>query len=262
MNIHKIILVLICISVCGCSDGAEKSSSSASSVDTDKLMEQHDAITKKGILADFVESISDGKYDQAFMMLHPKLSKAGTKERFVQDWQSITNQLLPGLAPEPTGSFSGRSPQGPYTQATYRLESNWRSTASLDLVSMQVDGKTKVVKIHIRMPSSDALPEKIASHANSFAEAMLKEDYKTVQNLFSKSTGQQYTPAILGRIKPLLGDSKESTVQSYYRLCANSVWYDVVLFQQPNSPAQHLELIMQNNAMKTEIVSLTFKGRM
>ncbi len=258
MNIHKTLLILACLSICGCSDSPKESATPG----MEQFMEQLNSEAKNGILGEFADSISRGEYEHALTLFHPKLSEAWTKERFAKDWQGISSQLSSGLALEPMGSFAGNSAQGPYKQATYRLEKSWSSTTSLELTSLQVEGQSRIVKVDIRMPRLEELPPNAAALADSFAESMLKKDFNAVLGLFSESSASQYNPKVLEKLGAMLGDSKASTTRSFYRLCANSVWYDVVLLQPQGDPAQHLELITQSTDTKTEILSITFKGRM
>ena len=180
MKKYRYFLTFIYFSILGCSDHSPEPTLSVAGADADSVMQKHVEITQIGIHAEFINAITKNKHDQAFSMLYPKLSEAWTKERFALDWNNIKKQLPSGWNPEATGSFSGNSPQGLYEQATFRLESNWDSIASLDLISMKIEGKNNIVKIHIRIPRVDDAPIAVVSLTNDFIEAMLAENYETV----------------------------------------------------------------------------------
>ncbi|MDF7800649.1 hypothetical protein P4C99_14320 [Pontiellaceae bacterium B1224] len=259
MKMHQCLPALLCIVMCSCSDRPAKS---VPINDPDAASRKHEQITRQSILFDFVQAISSNHYDVAFAMLHPKLAEAWTSARFSNDWKSLKARRPSKWNATATESFSGTSPQGPYEQAVYRLGSDPRSSPSLELVSMLAEGKSCVVKVYIRLPESDQIPALVSAQTSAFISAMLQEDYRSVQALFSESGKAQYTAAILERIRPFLGDTPDHTATTYYRLLANSVWYEVIMLRPPNDPATHLELIMQYSDSSVEIVSLNFKGRM
>lgn len=220
------------------------------------------AKTRKEILAHFVNAISRQEYDGALSLLHPKMSEAWTREGFARDWNSIRRQLSGDWNPELTGTFTGQSPQGPYEQVSYRLVSDWRSIASVDLTAMLIGGEPKIVQIHARVPVNGTPSKEANARIEGFVEAMLREDYSAVQAMFAPERRQQYPPDMLARIRPILGNSQKSTSLLHYRLNANIVWYDAVRLSSPNDPATFLDVIMEAGPNGGQIVSLSFKGRL
>lgn len=218
--------------------------------------------TRKTILTDFMSAISVQKYESALSMLLPKFSEAWTLEGFTRDWNEIRNQASSDWQPEIIGTFTGQSPQGPYEQVTYRLVSNWRSVSSLDLISSDVDGEPRIVRIHIRVPYSGNRPRRVEAQTDSFIASMLREEYGEVQTMFAPAVRQRFSPAALAQLKPILGNSPKSTSRSYYRFLANTVWYDTVRLSPLDDPATHLELVMESGTDPVVIASLSFKGRL
>lgn len=260
MNRKNYGLIFLSILSFGCSERPDKSAPALT--DAEEVRLKHEQITQQSILADFVEAIAEDRYESAFASLHPTRSTAWTLARFSRDWKNIKALLPSEWKAEATESFSGRSPQGPYEQAVFRLGPDPKASASLELTSMRVDGKSRIVKIYVRLPPSTDIPEPLAAHGDAFVTAMLQNNFPMAQTLFSESAKIQYPSAVLSRIRPFLGENQESTEMFFYRLLANAVWYDVILLKQINDPASHLELILSGDDSGIEIVSLNFKGRM
>jgi len=261
MKKYIVFATILALSLAGCSDDASDSGPSGPS-DTQEVMRRHEQITEESIVADFIKAISADEYNRAFGLLHPKLSQAWTQERFGQDWQDIKKQISDRWKPEPTGSMSGQSPQGPYEQAAYQLDSNWRSVSSLEVTSMPVDGQTKIVNIVIRVPHLSEPPDAVQALVKEFVNAMVAKDFNSVSGMFSASSKAKYSPDILRQLSPILGDSADATSQTHYRICANTVWYDAVRLIPVNDPATFLELVASTDADSAEILALSFKGRM
>ena len=80
----------------------------------------------KDILSDFMDFVSQEKYEKAFALILPKLQEAWTLKRFSQDWKN-TREKVKKWKPERVGFLSGASLLGPYFQAVYELDSNWDS---------------------------------------------------------------------------------------------------------------------------------------
>lgn len=220
------------------------------------------ATTRKEILTSFVDAISRQEYDGALSLLHPKMSEAWTRKGFARDWAAIRRQLSGDWHPKLTSTFTGQSPQGPYEQVSYRLVSDWRSIASVDLTAMSIGGEPKIVQIHTRVPVTGAPSQAAEARIEKFVEAMLREDYSAVQLMFAPERRQQYPPGMLARIRPILGDSQRSTSKLHYRLNVNIVWYDAVRLASPNDPASFLDVIMEAESDRSQIISLSFKGRL
>lgn len=209
----------------------------------------------------FVHAISTRDYEPALAMLHPKLSRAWTLARFSRDWTDIMDQAADDWSPEITNTFTGASPQGVYRQATFRLVSDWRSVASVDLVSMKIDGEPRIVRIHIRVPYQDGPPRAAADRADAFIAAMQREDYDAAHVMLAAPLRPQYTPPVLAGLKPILEPSPQGPRKSHYRLSANTVWYDAVRIGAPGDPMTFLEFVMDSTADPVQIVSLSFRGR-
>lgn len=209
----------------------------------------------------FVRAISDQQYESALAMLHPKLSREWTLARFTRDWAEIADQAASDWHPEMTGTFTGNSPRGVYHQATFRLVSDWQSITSVDLISMNVEGEPRIVRIHIRVPYRGAPPKNVAAVTDAFVASMLRGEYGIVRGMFEATLRQNYTPPVLGQLRPILGTSPESTSRSHYRLNANTVWYDAVRLAPPNDPMTFLELVMDSTATPVRIVSISSRGR-
>ena len=244
----------VLLSSCSERDGGAEPSAAAA-------MRKLEEITKRGILADFVKAISEDEDDKAIALLHPTLAEAWTKERFSHDWKGVRKQLGGGWQPTAMGSFSGSSPFGPYLQATYRLASDCRSLASLDLTSMQADGKPAIVKIEMRVPYAGNAPAEVNGLTDRFLAAMLKEDYAAAGEMLSDSARASYPREMFAQIRPTLGKSPQSTSRNLYRLCANTVWYDAVRLTPTDDPACFLEIVVSHGQGRGEIVFLAFKAR-
>lgn len=209
----------------------------------------------------FVSAISDRQYESALAMLHPKLSREWTLARFTSDWAEIADQAASDWHPEMTGTFTGNSPRGVYQQATFRLVSDWQSVTSVDLISMNVEGEPRIVRIHIRVPYRGAPPKNVAAAADAFVESMLRGEYGIVRGMFETTLRQNYTPSVLAQLRPILGTSPQSASRSHYRLNANTVWYDAVRLAPPDDPMTFLELVMDSTATPVRIVSMSIRGR-
>jgi hypothetical protein len=262
MKRYAILAGMIGLALSGCSERDSDSTQGVLNADTREVMRRHQEITQEGILADFVEAISVGDYDLAFGMLHPKLSEAWTLQRFAQDWEDIKKHISDGWKPEAAGSTSGSSLQGAYEQATYRLDSNWQSVSSLDLVSRETDGQPRIVRIQIRVPHSGGSSKTAQARTNEFVGAMLRQEFESARGMLSSTCEARYPPEVLGQIAPILGDSIEATSQEHYRICANTVWYDAVRLTPRDDPATFLELVISTDTNPARIVGLSFKGRL
>lgn len=225
------------------------------------VMQKHAEVTQAGVIADFVRALTAEHYEAAAAQLHPRLTEAWTVARFTQDWRDIRAQAGEKWGPEAMGTYSGISTQGAYDQATYRLLSDWRSLASVELVSMEVEGTKRIVKVHIRVPYRDAPPPVVASTTNAFVAALLRGDTGAAQELITPAQRSKYPADLLNYIRPLLGEVTESTTKTPYRFGANSVWYDAVRLTRPENPASFLELAMTRKNGLAQIVYLSFKGR-
>ena len=261
MKKHTILAAILILSLSSCSDDAPKSKPVVPS-DTQELMRRHKEITQHSALADFISAISSDDYQLAFNMLHSKLSKAWTIERFTQDWKDIKKQISNRWKPEPTGSMSGQSPQGSYEQAAYRLDSNGDSISSVELISMETDDHARIVSITIRVPYQNGTPDYVQVLTKEFIDSMIAQDFEAVSGMFSSSSKAKYPPEILRQLSHILGDSSKAISQDHYRICANTVWYDAVSLIPTNDPATFLEIILSKDAERANIVALSFKGRM
>jgi len=262
MRTYAAFACVLLLTLCGCSGSGSETETADPLSDAQALEQRHEQITQQGILATFVNAISSGDHELAFSLLHPKVAEAWTQERFAQDWGDIRNQLSDNWKPEATSSVTGQSPNGQYEQATYGLDSRWRSISSVDLVSMQVDGQPKIVRICIRIPHPASPPEPVHERTEAFITAVLREDYGAAHNMLTPSGRKRFPQAILPRLRPILGDSLENTTAAHYRICAESMWADAVLLTSKNDPATHLELVMTSGPAGTQIDFMAFKSRL
>ncbi len=246
----------------GCSDSSSESNSKISEAEKKALTKTHDKITKDSILSDFINRISENDFDDALLLLHPKLKDAWTTDRFAKDWKNIREQLSEMWGLEATGSFSGNSPQGPYEQATYRLSSDWRSLSSVDLVSMKNEGQEYIVRVHVRVPYTENPPKSVTETVDQLTNLIFNEKYKEAEELMTPNCKQQFPAEIIKQLRPVLGNDKTKIEKNYYRLCANSVWYDAVRLNQNGDGFTFLEFILLSENNKSKVAKLTFRGKM
>ena len=246
----------------GCSDNSIESKNKISEEEKKAVTEAHEKITKDGILADFINKISKNDFDNALLLLHPKLKEAWTNYRFVKDWKSIREQLSAKWAPEAIGSFSGNSPQGPYEQATYRLSSDWSSLSSVDLVSMKKNSQDYIVRVHIRVPYKEYPPKSVTETVDQLANLILSEKYKETEKLMTPNCKRQFPAEIIKKLRPILGNDETEIEKNYYRFCANTVWYDAVRLNNVGDGFTFLEFILASDNNKSKIATLTFRGKM
>jgi hypothetical protein len=225
-----------------------------------RVQQAHTQITKNSILATFMENLSKKDYKKAFELINPKLRTAWTFERFKRELEEIRSTVK-DWKPEATGSFSGNAPQGKYIQATYRLDSDWRSPSSIDLAAMEINSQNKIIKIHIRIPYSKTTPDAIKTITEKFISAMQKKDYKAVSELMSPNCRTQFPFAILARLQPIIGKDASKVFSKSYRLNANTVWYAAVKIGSTEDIATSIELIISTDKPEAKIISLNFKGR-
>lgn len=247
--------------LCSCSDDQPGTESPAAVPGDRELMERHQEITGEGILADFVSAISADSYERAFGMLHRELTQAWTQEQFTRDWQRIKTQLSESWGPEPTSSFSGQSPQGPYQQATYRLESDWRGISSVVLVAMQVNGEPRIVDVQTRVTGLGEPSAEIETRTEEFVKSMISRDFESVTGMFAPAVRGQYPPQLLAQVSPVLADSVEAMSRKHYRICSNGRWYHAVRLTRTDDAASFVELVMSTEDGSLQIEGLSFKGR-
>lgn len=221
----------------------------------------HEKITKSSIISTFVNDLTKKNYKDAFALIHPKLAAAWTFKRFKRDLEEVRSSVK-DWKPESMSSFTGKAPQGKYIQATYRLESNWKSLSSVELTAMPVSGKEKIIRLHIRVPYSKEIPETVNKITEKFISAIQKEDYKSVYSLMNKNCKLRFPEKVLGYFRPVLGNTPSKVTSIFYRLNANSIWYSGVNIGNADNPASYIELIISADTPKAEIIALNFKGRM
>lgn len=261
MRTYVVLAAALLVALCSCSDDQSEAESAAAVPGEQELMQRHKQITEEGILADFVTAISTDSYERAFGMLHQDLGQAWTQKRFTEDWQQIKGQLSDGWKPEPTGSFSGQSPQGPYEQATYRLESDWNSISSVALVAMRVEGQPKIVDVQIRVASLGEPSAEIQTRTDEFVESMISADFESVTEMLAPAVRGQYPHQLLAQVAPVLGDSVEATSRDHYRICASGRWYHAVRLMPIDDVASLVELIMSTDDGRVQIEGFSGKAR-
>ena len=232
MRFQILLILTIFILIFGCSDNGSKSEIEISETPIRTVAEAHERITEESILAEFINKISENEFDDAIGLLHPKLKNAWTIDRFVSDWKTIREQLSNRWGTEETGSFSGNSPQGPYEQATYRLSSDWRSSSSVDLVSMKIDGQSYIVRVYVRVPYKENPPKSVTETVDKIAKLIFSENYQEIEKLMTSSCKKQFPAEVIGKLRPILGKEDTSIEKNYHRFCANTVWYDAVRLNQ------------------------------
>ena len=261
MKRHVSLAGLVLVILVGCSDHQSDAEPPPKEPAAQELMERHREITEEGILAGFVSAISASRHERAFGMLHPDLAKAWTQERFAQDWMDIKAQLAAGWQPEAVGSFSGQSPQGPYEQASYRLDSDWRSVSSVELTAMQSEGQPKIVLVQVRIPHADGPPNEVDARITEFVKRMVAGEYEPVVAMMSPTCKAQSPPQLLQQVSPVLGGSVDATSRDHYRICANGTWYHAVRLTPTDDPVTFLEVIVSVAEGSVQIEGLAFKGR-
>ncbi len=247
--------------ILGCSE--ENSNSKAQNDETTKqeVSQTHQRITEESILADFIVNISAKRYQEAFSLIHPKLQDVWTSETFEHDWTAIREQLSDRWQPEATGSFTGQAAQGAYQQATYTLDAVWDSRASLELISMNENGKKYIIRIHIRVPYQSNPPQSIVDTAQQFVMALRHEKYMEATELMTEKGRQQFHPDILKQLRPIIINNQSDVEQQFYRICANTVWYDAVKLHPKNEGFTFIELILSSQDNIPIIETLTFRGK-
>ena len=260
MKNYLIGTVLLVLLVGACNKG-DDATSSVQSIDPQVVHQKHNEITQTSVIADFVGQVSAENYAEAMQLLHPKLAKLWTSERFAQDWIAVRSQLSEQWEPEATGSFSEMSQQGQYEQASYRLSSDWRSLASVDLTSMMVDDTNRIVQIHIRAPYENDPPREVITLADKFIDALKSGDVAVAHDLIATANRAQYPITMLEQLESIVEASENDSERNYYRLSANTVWYEAMRYTPSNEPAAFLELIIESSNGDAEVVSLSGKMR-
>ena len=225
------------------------------------FIKAHGKITKNSIISTFIDDLNNKNYKSAFSLIHPKLAAAWTFKRFENDLKEVRSSVN-NWKPESTSSFTGNTPQGKYVQASYRLGSNWKSLASIELIAKPVSNKDKIIRIHIRIPYSKEIPETAKKITKKFISAIQKKDYKSAHNLMTPNCKLRFPQKVLSYFRPVLGNIPSKLTSTFYRLNANSVWYSAVNIGSTDDPASYVELIISTDKPEAEIISLNFKGRM
>jgi hypothetical protein len=243
-----------------CSEGGYPANA-VQSVDLQAIERKHDEITQSSVISDFVGKVTSENYADALLLLHPELADAWTIESFTQDWSEIRSQLAEQWAPESTGTFSGMSAQGQYEQASYRLSSDWHSLTSLDLTSMIVDDASRIVQIRIRTPYEESPPDEVVTVAENFIDALSNGDVAAAHELMAAATRPLIPVDMLEQLKSICEGSPFDGEKNYYRLSAETIWYDAMRCTPSNEPATFLELIIDSSGENAQVVSLSFKMR-
>ncbi len=254
------ILLFLLVFFLGCSDNTD-SNFKLSKKDIKDMDKTLDRITKDSILVDFIDNISNQEYEKASLFIHPKLMTVWTNKRFKQDWKEIRHAVKT-WAPEVTSTFSGKSQQGPYEQVTYKIDSPWNSLSSIDLISMKSEGSEYIVRIHIRAPYLNETPKSVEEVIDQFVQLLFSGQYQEISNLLSQNCKSQFPAESIKRLKPILGKNKSKIEKRYYRMCANTVWYDAVRLNVQDDVFTFMELILSTKNQKTKIETLTFRGAM
>ncbi len=262
MRFQASLILSVLVLIFGCSDNGSKSDIELSENREKALAEAHERITEESVFANFINKISKNEFDEALGLLHPKLKSGWTIDKFVSDWKTIREQLSNRWGPEATGSFSGNSPQGPYEQATYRLSSDWRSPSSVDLISMKIDGQNYIVRVYVRVPYKKNPPKSVTETVDKIAKLIFSEKYQEIEKLMTPDCKKQFPAEVVGKLRPVLGKDNTNIEKNYYRFCANTVWYDAVKLKQSGDWFTFIEFILSSENNKSEIVSLTFRGKM
>jgi hypothetical protein len=229
--------------------------------DDEEMMRMHEQITGEGILAEFVEAVSADRHQDALDMLHPRLAEEWGREQFIRDWRDVREQLFETWQPEPTGSFSGTSLQGPYTQATYRLESDWTSIFSVSLTSMEVDGQPRVVNVQIVTPGSGEPSPQVQAQIDDFVRAAIAQDFDSVKQMLAPQVRAQYPAMFLQQVSGVLGDSADATSREHYRMCANGKWLQAVRLARKDDAASFVETFTSTDGEVAQIEGLSLKAR-
>jgi len=67
--------------------------------------------------------------------------------------------------------------------------------------------------------------------------------------------------AMLEQLKSIGEGSPFDGERNYYRLSANTIWYDAMRFTPSNEPATFLELRIDSSGENAQVISLSFKMR-
>jgi hypothetical protein len=257
LSIGAVILIAL---LSACSDGG-KDINAVQSVDLQAIKQKHKEIAQSSIFSDFVSKVTSENYAEALLLLHPQLTEAWTIENFTQDWSEIRSHLGNQWAPELTDSFSGVSAQGQYEQAGYRLSSDWRSLTSLEMTSMIVDDVVQIVQIRIRAPYQYSPPDEVVTVTENFIDALSTGDVAAAHDLIAAAARPLIPEATLEQLKSIGKGSPFDGERNYYRISANSVWYDAMRFTPSNEPASFLELRIDSSGENAQVISLAYKMR-
>lgn len=218
-------------------------------------------LDKNCIQADFISLISKSKYKNAIELLHPELKKAWTIENFKNDWMEIRQQISEKWQPVIIEEFSGMSETGSYKLIAYSLERCYKQIPSVGLASMDVDNQQKIVDINIRVPYKTQVSEEIPSTTSGFISALQNENYDVIETMMTAECKREFPRPALLELHSVLGDDISKASRKYYRICANTVWYDAVRLQL-DTPLSFVEIVIQSNFMGTKIVGLNCKIQM
>ena len=260
MKFRNLLILILALFFVGCSDDSPKSKIKIPEGLDKEIEKAHERITKDSILADFINSISHKKYEDAILLLHPKLREAWSNERFVKDWDGIREQLAEKWQIEVTNTFSGNSEQGPYDQVTYSLSSDFGTLSSVDLASIKIDGKDNIVQVFIRVLYKENPPATVTETIDRLTNLMFNEKFNETEKLMTLGCKQQFPAETIKKLRPILGSDESKIEKNYYRFCANTVWHDAVRIKQSGNFFSFLEFILSSENNESKIAALTFRG--
>jgi hypothetical protein len=224
------------------------------------IAEAHERITQNSILAEFIDRLTNDDFEKASALLHPELRDAWAFETFAADWKAIREQLSEEWGPEPTGSLTGVSPQGPWDKATFRLSSDWRSLTTIELFSKTYGDQDYIFQVLLRVPYRKFPPDSVLETSERLVDLFFDEQFKAIEELMTNQCKQQFPEALIKQLRPVLGDDKARVEKHVYRFFANTVWYDAIRLNYAGDGFTFIEFIFSSENGQMKVETLTFRG--
>lgn len=127
---------------------------------------------------------------------------------------------------------------------------------------MKDDGPERIIRIHIRVPYTGEMPQSVVNATEQIILAFQDEDYLKITELMTPNCRQQYPQQVLEQLRPVLINDQGDVEKDFYRLCANTVWYDAVKLYPKGNSFTFIEFILSSHGNTSEIVTLSGRRKM